>query len=645
MHWLKHVDHRKLLAHSALSCLGFLLCFSSQAQKSVLSTGNWYRIAITETGIHRIDAAFLQKMGIDAATLAPDQIRICGNGGSILPQINNAGYTNALTENAIWVQGGEDGKFDKTDAICFYAEGPHVTAYDAAKKELQHITNCYTDTSYYFLTFGQGNGLRVKEAPALAGKIAPIISQYDDYWHHEKDQTNLLKSGREWWGEYLSGLAVFNMEVIMSDVVPSSRINVRTSAIGAAQGNTKFIWQLNGNSIGEGSIGTVNTGTYDVKALRSEASYVTTATATPPALFTIGVTYDRNGQNAAQSYLNYVGIQVKRYLRLYDQQQVYHFLPQNVDTVHYQFGNAVEGAYLWNISDPLAPSVIISRNTAGAFDFTATGGKKTGRYISFKPDQGYVPVSWQQINNQNLAESETPDLLIVTAPAWEEEAKRLAAFRNTNDGLKTLVVTTNQIYNEYASGKPDITAIRDFTRQLYQQTPGKLKYLLLFGDATYDYRNLMQNQSLQQRTGWVPVYESRESLSPVLTYSSEDYYGFMEAGEGAWTESEVGDHSVEIGIGRLPVKSVAEAKVVVDKLILYASGQSAGSWKNIVRFVADDGDGNVHQQHADQLAKLIQPYFLSSRLFMDEFPQTITTLGQKFLHSTVPSGTILTTGP
>ncbi|WAC11551.1 type IX secretion system sortase PorU [Dyadobacter pollutisoli] len=617
------------MIRSVLSCLGILLCSSLQAQKSVLSGGNWYKMAITQTGIHRIDAAFLEKMGIDAATVPPSQIRIYGNGGSMLPQMNNAGYTNALTENAIWVQGEEDGRFDQSDAIYFYAEGPHIITYDAEKKELQHITNCYSDTSYYFLTFGQESGLRVEEAATVIGKNVPTINQYDDYWYHEKDATNLLKSGREWWGEYLSGLAVFNLDVNMPDVVPSSRINVRTSAIGSAQVPTKFRWQINGQAIGEGSIGTVTPETYDVKALRSEATYAITAPATPPTLFTVGVTYDRNGQNSAQSYLNYMGLQVKRYLRVYDQQQVYYFIPQNADTLHYQFGNAIEGAHLWNISNPLIPSVVVTRNTTGAFDFTASGGKKTGRYISFKPEQGYIPVSWQRIDNQNIAASKTPDLLIVTAPAWEAEAKRLGAFRSENDGLETLVVTTDHIYNEYASGRPDITAIRDFTRQLYQQTPGKLKYLLLFGDATYDYKNIMQNQSPQQRANWVPVYESKESLNPVLTYSSEDYYGFMEATEGAWAESVAGDHTVEIGIGRLPVKSAAEAKVVVDKLILYASRQSAGSWKNLVRFVADDGDGAVHQQHADQLAKLIQPYFLSSRLFMDEFPQTTTTLGQK----------------
>jgi hypothetical protein len=629
MHWLKHVDLRKSLIHSVLSCLGFLLCFSSQAQKSVLSNGTWYKIAITQTGVHKIDASFLQKMGVDIATIAPKQISVYGNGGAMLPQANNAGYANALVENAIWVQGEDDGKFDKNDAILFYAESPHVVVYDSLKKELQHITNCYSDTSYYFLTLNSVAGLRVRELASINATNLPVVTQYDDYWFHEKESYNLLKSGREWWGEYLAGLSVFNLDANFPDVVPSSNIIVRGSAIGAAQVSTKFVWQLNGKSVGEAGIGTVSASTYDVKALRSDVSYRTTAPESPPTLFTIGVTHDRNGQNSAQSYLNYASIQVKRHLKLYDEQQIYYFLPQSKDTVRYKFGNSLAGQYLWNITNPLKPSLITAQNAAGAFQFATIGNTKPGRYISFKPEDVLTPAAGHDVKNQNIASSDTPDLLIVVAPAFESEARRLAAFREDHDGLEVLVVNAENIYNEYASGKPDVTAIRDFTRQLYNQSPGKLKYLLLFGDASYDYKDILGNQSPQQRANWVPVYESRESLNPVYTYSSDDYYGFMEPSEGLWTESTAGDHTLEIGIGRLPVKSVPEAKTIVDKLINYSSAQSMGNWKNTIRFVADDGDGNVHQEHADQLAKMVQNDFLSSRIFIDEYPQTTTTSGQK----------------
>lgn len=625
MHWLKHVDALKMACRTVLSCMAVLVSFFSYAQKSVLSEGQWFRLAVTESGIYRVDGDFLSKMGVDIGVIRPSGIRIYGNGGAMLPQSNSSGYVNALTENAIWVSGEEDGKFDKGDAVYFYAEGPHIIQYDAAKSELRHQLNYYSNSSYYFITFGESNGLRIKSDAGLSVTTSKIISQFDDYWYHETESSNTLKSGREWWGEYLGGPG-FSTNINMPGVVPSSDFKLRTSAIGAAQVPTRFIWQVNGAEVGQEAIGTVSPGTYDVKALQTGNTYIV-KNAPASGNFTIGVTYNKGSQSSAEAYLDYVGLQVKRELRNYEGQQIYHFLPQSSDTVTYQFAGSSEGFSLWNITNPLAPLSISQKDAAGAFRWTAKGAKILQKYIGFKPGDAFQPADWQRVANQNIVASATPDMLIVTPAAWAQEANRLAGIRNVRDGLDVLVVTTDQIYNEYASGRPDITAIRDFARQLYRKTPGKLKYLLLFGDATYDYRNLLHNQSEAQRASWVPVYESRESLNPVYTYSSDDYFGFMDANEGSWNENTAGDHLVDIGIGRLPVKSLAEAKIVVDKLVHYES--SFGIWKNSVRFVADDGDGNIHQRHADQLANLIQGRMFPARSFIDEVPQTTTDAGQK----------------
>ena len=614
-----------MVCHSVLSCLALLVPFFSYAQKSVLSEGQWFKLAVTEPGIYRVDVDLLSKMGVDIAAVRPAGIRVYGNGGAMLPQSNKSGYVNALTENAIWVSGEEDGKFDKGDAVYFYAEGPHVIRYDASKPELRHQLNYYSDSSYYFITFSENNGLRVKPATALSVTTTKTIGQFDDYWFHETESSNTLKSGREWWGEYLGGQG-FSINVNMPGVVPSSDFKLRTSTIGAAQVPTSFVWRVNESEVGQQGIGTVSPGTYDVKALQTGNTYIV-KNAPASGNFTISVTYNKNGQSSAEAYLDYIGLQVRRELRNYEGQQIYHFLPQPVDTVTYQFAGSSEGFILWNITNPLAPLSISQKDATGAFRWAATEAKILQKYISFQPGDALQPANWQRVANQNVAASSTPDLLIVTPAAWAQEANRLAGVRNSRDGLDVLVMTTDQIYNEYASGRPDITAIRDFTRQLYQKVPGKLKYLLLFGDATYDYRNVLHNQSQAQRAAWVPVYESRESLNPVYTYSSDDYFGFMDANEGDWNETTAGDHTVDIGVGRLPVKSLAEAKIVVDKLIRYES--SFGLWKNSVRFVADDGDANIHQRHADQLANLIQGRMFPARSFIDEVPQTTTDAGQK----------------
>jgi hypothetical protein len=599
---------------------------SLHAQKSVLATGEWYKLAITQSGIHKIDVALLRKMGVDPSKISPSQIRIYGSRGGMHSQVNLPEQGSGLIETAIWIPGEEDGRLDNAEAIYFYAEAPHVIEYDSVKAELQHQINYYSDTSYYFLGFERGQGLRVVAAPAVAATNAPVVTQFDDYWYHESDNTNLLKSGREWFGQYLGGAAI-NIDATIPGVVPSSEVKLRTSAIGAAQVPTKFIWKVNGTVVGEGSIGTVTGGTYDVKGLRSEATYKFGAPAA--SSFKININYDKGGQGSAQAYLNYIGLQVRRELDFYGKQQTYYFLPQKLDTVKYQFRAAADGWYIWNVTNPLVPRSVNIQNSAGSSSFTTRGARGRNDYIAFKVDQAYDPVDWIRVPNQDIGSSDTPELLIITPREWEGEARRLADFRESNDNLRTLVVTSEQVYNEFASGKPDLTAIRDFARMLYRKTPGRLKYLLLFGDATYDYRNRYKNQSPAQRNNWIPVYESRESLNPVYTYSSDDYYGFLETGEGGWGESTIGDHTMDIGVGRLPVKSAREAETIVDKLIRYESGRALGSWRNSVKFVADDGDGNIHQRHADELAKLIQPKFLPSRIFLDEYPQTTATEGPK----------------
>ncbi|TDE12076.1 type IX secretion system sortase PorU [Dyadobacter psychrotolerans] len=628
MHWLKHVDFNGILSRSIFCLFGLSVCLSAFGQQSsVLSSGNWFKLEVTKTGVYKIDANLLKSMGLRVSDIDPAKIQIFGNGGGMLPQGNSVVRNTDLKENAIWVKGGDDGRFDSEDAVFFYAEGPNVILYDSVNTVLSHQTNIYTGSNYYFLRVGSANGLRIKNAVSVPDAGSKVVTDFTDYWYHEKESVNMLRSGREWLGEYLAGSTAFTVQADMPGILPSSPVRFVGSAVGAAQVGTRFIWQMNGQSVGESTIGTVGANTYDIKGQRSDVIFNTITGAQPPSAFTVGVQYDRSGQGSAQAYLNYAGIQVKRELRAYDQQQVYHFLPETQGTVTYQIKNIRADWLFWNITDIYNPS---STNFNSTSSVTVGGGLKLRKYVGFTISQAFVPDGWESVSNQNLSASTVPDLLIITPASWESQAKRLASFRGENDGLDVLVVTTPQVYNEYASGKPDLTAIRDFAKQLFKKQPGKLKYLLLFGDATYDYKNNLENQTEAQREGWLPVYESRESLNPVYTYSSDDYYGFMEDGEGNWPESASGDHTMDIGVGRLPVKSVQEAKIVVDKLIRYGSSpKGLDSWRNTVSFVADDGDGNVHQRHADQLAQLINNDFLPTRIFLDAFPQTTTSGGQK----------------
>ncbi len=69
-------------------------------------------------------------------------------------------------------------------------------------------------------------------------------------------------------------------------------------------------------------------------------------------------------------------------------------------------------------------------------------------------------------------------------------------------------------------------------------------------------------------------------LTPLSTYSSDDYFGFLEDNEGAWPENPAVNYSLDIGVGRIPAKNSSEAQAVVDKLIDYDTNPKRfGPWR------------------------------------------------------------------
>ncbi|MEJ7659244.1 MAG: C25 family cysteine peptidase [Hymenobacter sp.] len=253
----------------------------------------------------------------------------------------------------------------------------------------------------------------------------------------------------------------------------------------------------------------------------------------------------------------------------------------------------------------------------------------------------------------------------------------MADHRRDYSGLNVAVVTTKEVYNEYSSGGQDVTAIRDLMKQVYDRNPdpsARRNYLLLFGDASYDYKSSPFNDKSQEPTWWttsrrpftttpdfdqanqnfVPTYESRESFLPVSSsftqprpneegensYSSEDYYGLLDDNEGEWIESLTATYeATDIGIGRLPVRppvgqplDASQARQVVDKLIDYDSPASFGKWRNRITLVADDGDSNIFVTDSEQsFAPVItndEPAYNLRKSYLDLFPQVNTAAGQ-----------------
>ena len=185
------------------------------------------------------------------------------------------------------------------------------------------------------------------------------------------------------------------------------------------------------------------------------------------------------------------------------------------------------------------------------------------------------------------------------------------------------VVTIDKVYNEFSSGRQDVTAIRDFARHLYLKDQNKLKYLLLIGQGSYDYKDIKTEGGSQ-----VAIYESRDVLMRTRTFSSDDYFGFFDEDEGFWGENVDGvvdNDDLEIGIGRLPVRDLSQAESMVNKIIFYDTTTTKfKSMEEEVLFVADDGDNNTHQRDANNLAVYVEestPDFNAERLYIDNQPK------------------------
>ncbi|WP_448520670.1 type IX secretion system sortase PorU [Rhodoflexus sp.] len=594
-----------------------------------LTGGSIYRLGIPKTGIYRINQATLAAMGINLAETDPRNIRIFSSTGGMLPQPNSTPRAE-LAELAIFVQGEQDGRFDNDDFILFYAQGADRVVADRNGQLLQYEKNLYDDLNYCFLVIGNTNGKRIRQQ-SPAPESGNVITTFNELLHHERDEVNLVNSGRRWFGERFDFITEHTIRFPATGWVSGTPVLVQSAVVAQSVIETSFGWQLNGQEIGSRRIGAVPISTY---ARRGNIAEVLLSTTPPTPLanneFAVRVRYDKAGNNAALGHLDYVSVNFLRRLQLYDNATLFRSFAAATQTEStFRIANAAADLQVWDVSNLFNPQAITLDHINGEAVFSVANPQRQLReYAAFRPQGLPEPRFAGAVAQQNLrGTANNPDLLIVTAPQFLTEAQRLAEFRRRHDGLAVEVATTAQIYNEFASGRQDLTAIRDFARLRYLQPQSRLKYLLLFGDASFDYKD--RNAS---NTNFVPVYQSYESLHPIFSFSSDDYFGFFDANEGAWDEDFGGAYDMEIGVGRLPAKTAREAAIMVDKLIHYTTASTLGNWRSQLTFVADDGDFNIHLADSELLsaqAHQRNPNFRINKIYIDAFEQVATPTGRR----------------
>ncbi|WP_017732062.1 type IX secretion system sortase PorU [Nafulsella turpanensis] len=620
-------------ARNCCACLFFILYAffllpQANAQTAPpLAEGQWHKIGITQEGVYRLDASFLKKNGIISSSTNPQHIRIYGQGGGMLPQPNSTARPDGLQENALYIPGEADGRFDSDDFILFYGQGPDYYQYLQDSAGFSYQKNLYSDTVFYFITVDDEKGKRMAQKPDLPVS-QPLISQYTAVAALEEEKHNLLNSGRRWLGKRFGNGTAQSYPLPIHNVVAGTPLHTRSAFVSASTKPSSFELLINGALAQKVSLPTIkdpqaNPYAEKGKLVEQESMLNTNQLA---SLDQLQLKLEYSG-GSGSAYLDYVFVTATAHLR-YQGEALFFRSTESLEhpEVRYSVSGATDELFIWNISNPQAPALQQFRLQGEKLSFGSTVAGLQ-EFVAFSLSDTKEPVSVRKIANQNLRADLSPEMVILTHPSLLAEAQRLAAFRQQQSGLRIKVVTTGQVYNEFSSGAQDITAIRDYMRYLYTNG-NSLKYLLLFGRGYFDYKKRTEHEY-----NLVPVYESYNFTDPVASFVSDDFFGFLEEHEGEWSESEAGNHSIDIGIGRFPVVNATEARALVDKLIHYqASSATLGSWRNKIVFVADDEDGNIHQQDAEKLANIVQqnwPAGNISKIYLGAFAQQTVPNGER----------------
>jgi hypothetical protein len=593
-----------------------LLCFitfvaradgSRYASQSVLSEGRWVKIHVSKDGIYKLTYADLRKMGFSD----PAKVSVHGYGGWIMDEdFSKNTYIDDVPAVAVW---------RGSDYILFYGKGPVKWSYDSVNSRFVHENNPYSLHGYYFVTDATETN-DMKTVSSVDGASLQI-STFDDYQVYELDEVSIKDSGRDLFGESFEGRSSISKEFQVPGITDDEGlVTIRLMCGGTGYVTSDIDGFLLGNN--EYITGSFDAYTKGVSFLR--ATKWTGSKSEQPK---VTLTYSPTGQ---KTYLDYIRLQMKRQLQSYGEAcTFFRSLSARGNVSRFNIRNATADMMVFEVTDGFNPVRMETTLTGSELSFTVSADASLREFVLVDPSKSFLtPVQVGVVQSQNLHALPQTEMVILAPSAFVSEAERLAAHHRSVTQLSVEVVTPEQVYNEFSSGTPDATAIRRFMKMFYDRRSSDAdapRFLLLFGDGSYDNRKLTSTWKGVSMDNFILTYQttnSQDAGSCVI----EDYFGLLSDAH----HENMYNLDLHLGIGRFPVRTVAQAKAAVDKVINYALNQDAGSWKNLLCFVADDGsnsDGFMtdHMNQANKLSDTIEanyPAYLMNKQFFDAYKKS-----------------------
>ncbi len=595
---------------------------TAYTSNSALATGKWKKISVTESGIYKLTFSDIKNMGID-----PAKVQIYGYGGKLLNEdFAVAGYLDDLPPVAV---------YKGSDYILFYAQGPISWSYNYANSMYVRTRNHYSDKAYYFVG-ERAAGTLTASVSTFSGTANKEITSFTDFQLHEEEKVNMGESvagrgtGRQLYGEdfVTTTSQTFTFNVPNPDSTSFSRLqtefatNNLNSTYCNVFVNNAFLSSMN----------------FPASDASDQYRYAYDANATgnflqkSPTLSVQLDYYKTQTSSQSRAHLNTIMLNARRLMKMYGSTMPFRD-PVSVGTGNFgrfKLQNATSKLLVFDVTDQRNMILMNGNLNAGTYEFVQSAAT-LHEYVAVETASNIAkPILEGNVPNQDLHGQSGVDMVIVAPTEFLPYAKRLADAHKAHDAMNVLVVTPEQVYNEFSSGTPDATAIRRMMKLYYDRgsTDAELPdYLLLFGDGVYDNRlvtSLFSNNT--SKSNKILTYQSVESSDGHSSYVTDDYFGFLDDSEGA----SLNLSKLDIGIGRFTVSSVKDAQIAVDKAISYMYNSKMGPWKNRLLFLADNGDSYLHVGQADELAKMVgtaHPEFMINKIYIDTYTNVTSASG------------------
>lgn len=581
---------------------------SRYASESVLNSGKWVKIQVAEDGIYKLTAADLKKMGFSNL----DKVAVYGYGGWPLDEDFSTTYIDDVPEVAVW---------RSADYLLFYGKGPRKWEYSSSDKSFIHTNNPYSNYGYYFVSEKETTGRTMEKAASAAGATLQVTT-FDDYVLHEEELVSVNSSGRELYGESFTSTLSRDFTISVPGITNDEG---KATLSFISRGNGTITMNVDGNALISGSV-SVPSDEYEVaRELYRERAWM----ADKGETVKVNIGYSTTGHKNV--HLNYFRLQMKRQLKVYDNYTFFRSLSARGNASRFVIQGADASTLVFDVTDGVNPQQMETSLNGTELSFSIPASASLREFVVVKPSQIKAPVTVGEVANQNLHALPQQDMIIIAQPNFTTQAERLAEAHRTKDNLTVRVVTPESIYNEFSSGTPDATAYRRFMKMFYDRQTSEAdapKYLLLFGDGSFDNRKLTSAWKSVDMSNMLLTYQTENSLSS-QSYVIDDYFGFL---DDADNKKSLQNKKLCLGIGRFPIRTVEQATQMVDKVISYMENRNIGSWKNNLCFMADDGsntDGFMteHMEFADQLAGYVEsehPEFLVNKLYYDAYKKDMT---------------------